>query len=215
MKLQKAKYAVLIYPYFSLQEITCLTSCLSVWFEQKIDIIASERKAYSSEDFFQVVPNKTLDEVDPSDYDCIILPGIINPLPALHDERIIEFLKKGKSANTLFAAISSSPLLLAKAGLLDNKDFTAGFFMQMADIFPFISKTHFRHKPIVEDGNVITAIGMFFREFAEIVLTKLGYNVGKNFMLMDNREYSEEALTFYWTDADYQEFLGELKEYAQ
>lgn len=56
---------------------------------------------------------------------------------------------------------------------------------------------------------------MFFREFAEIVLTKLGYNVGKNFMLMDNREYSEEELTFYWTDADYQEFLGELKEYTQ
>ena len=41
------KYAVLIYPNFSLQEITCLTSCLTVWFEEKIDIIASElgRKA--------------------------------------------------------------------------------------------------------------------------------------------------------------------------
>ena len=58
--MQTAKYAVLIYPNFSLQEITCLTSCLTVWFGEKLDIIASERKEYVSEEGFCVMPAKTV-----------------------------------------------------------------------------------------------------------------------------------------------------------
>lgn len=209
------KIAVLIYPNFSLQEITCLTSCLAVWFEQAVDIIASEKIPYVSEDGFQVIPTKTLAEVKPSDYSCIILPGIINPLPALYDDCLIRFLESGKHSDTVYAAISSAPLLLSKAGILDNKDFTAGFFMQMVDVFPFIDGRHFVHKPVVEDGNVITAIGMFFREFAERVLVRLGYDVGSDFMLPVSQSYSESDLTFYWSDADYREFLDELKAYAE
>lgn len=207
------KYAVLIYPNFSLQEITCLTSCLTVWFEEKIDIIASEKKLYTSEDGFSVMPDKTVEEAKVSDYECLILPGTIFPLQPLFDEKLIDFLKRGKNADTLIASISSSPILLSKAGLLEGKDFTSGYFMQMAETFPFVEKEHFIHKPVVEDGNIITGIGMFFREFAEKVLNRLGYDVGNHFMDTSGQEYSEEELTFYWTDDDYKEFLEELKEY--
>lgn len=212
--MENKKHAVIIYPNFSLQEITCLTSCLSVWFGEKIDIVASEKKIYESEEGFQVLPSKTVDEVQPSDYACVILPGTINPLPALFDEKLIDFLRKGREADTLFAAISSSPVLLSKAGILDGKDFTAGYFMQMAETFPFIDKAHFVHRPVVESGNVITGIGMFFREFAESVLLKMGYDIGDNFMGVADREYTESELTFYWTDEEYQEFLEELKEFT-
>ena len=213
--MQTAKYAVLIYSNFSLQEITCLTSCLTVWFGEKLDIIASERKEYVSEDGFCVMPAKTVDEVEPSDYACIILPGTINPLPALYDEKLIDFLKKGRNTETLYAAISSAPLLLSKAGLLEGKDFSAGFFMQMVDTFDFIDKEHFVHRSVAEDGNVITGIGMFFREFAEKVLTRLGYDVGRDFMSTSNVEYTEDELTFYWSDEEYEEFLEELKEFQE
>lgn len=211
----KHNYAVIIYPDFSLQEITCLTSCLSVWFGEKIDIIASEKKTYISEDGFQVIPTKTVDEVCPEDYRCVILSGTINPLPALYDRKLIDFLRKGKSSDTLFAAISSSPILLSKAGILDGKDFTAGYFMQMTEVFPFIDKSHFIHKPVVESGNVITGIGMFFREFAESVLHRLGYDIGEHFMDESGNEYTEKELTFYWTEEEYAEFLEELKEYSE
>lgn len=213
--MEQKKYAVMIYPNFSLQEITCLTSCLSVWFGEKIDTVASEMKPYESEDGFLVTPTKTVDEVQVSDYRCIILPGTINPLPALYDDRLIDFLRKGKDTDTLFAAISSSPILLSKAGILDGKDFTAGYFMQMAEIFSFIEKNHFVHKPVVESGNVITGIGMFFREFAESVLNKLGYDVGEHFMNEVGSEYTESELTFYWTDEEFNEFLEELKEFSK
>ena len=213
--MEKKKYAVLIYPNFSLQEITCLTSCLSVWFEEKIEIIASEMKLYASEEGFQVMPSKTVDEARPSDYACVILPGTIYPLHALFDDKLIDFLRKGKESETLFAAISSSPILLSKAGILDGKDFTAGYFMQMAETFPFVDQSHFVHRPVVESGNVITGIGMFYREFAERVLHRLGYDIGESFMNTAGQTYTESELTFTWSDADYKEFLEELKAFEK
>ncbi len=208
------KFAVLLYPDFSLQEITCLTSALTVWFGEKIDYIASENKEYLSEDGLHVVPTKTTAEVRITDYDCVILPGTINPLPALFDDRLLEFLRSGNNSDILFAAISSSPILLCKAGILKDRKFTSGFFMQMADTFEFVEKDNFIHKGIVEDGNVITGIGMFFREFAEAVLQRFGYDIGGHFMRDTPEEFTEEELTFYWSDDDYKEFLEELKEYV-
>lgn len=208
------KFAVLLYPDFSLQEITCLTSALTVWFGEKIDYIASENKEYRSEEGLRVIPTKTTADTKITDYDCVILPGTINPLPALFDNKLIEFIKSGNGSNVVFAAISSSPILLSKAGVLMGKKFTAGFFMQMADTFHFVEKDNFIHKGIMEDGNVITGIGTFFREFAEAVLKKFGYDIGDNFMRDTPNEYTEEELTFYWPDNDYQEFLEELKAYT-
>ena len=199
-----SKFGVLIYPNFSLQEITCLTSVLAVWFGEKIDYIAAENREYLSEEGLRILPTKTVAEASAADYDCVILPGTVDPLPALFE---------GKDSGTVFAAISSAPLLLSKAGILDGKKFTAGYFMQMTDVFPFIEKQNFVHRGIVEDGNVITGIGMFFREFAEAVLRRFDYDIGGGFMCDRPEDFSEDELTFYWSDAEYEEFLEELKEY--
>ena len=208
------KIAVLLYPDFSLQEITCLTSVLTVWFGESIDFIASENKELKSEEGLRVLPTKTTSEAKASDYDCVILPGTVNPLPALFDERIINFLREGRESDALYAAISSAPILLSKAGILKGKKFTAGYFMQLAETFDFVEKENFIHKGVVEDGNVITGIGMFFREFAEAVLRKLDYDIGEESMRDRPDEYSEEDLTFRWSDEDYREFLEELKPYT-
>lgn len=208
------KYAVLLYPDFSLQEITCLTSALTIWFGEKIDYIASENKEYQSEEGLRVMPAKTTADAKITDYDCVILPGTINPLPALFDDKLIEFIKSGKDSDVVFAAISSSPILLSRAGILTGRKFTSGYFMQMADTFDFVEKDNFLHKGIVEDGNVITGIGMFFREFAEAVLRRFGYDFGSSFMRDTPEEFTEEELTFYWSDDEYREFLEELKAYT-
>lgn len=209
------KVAVVIYPFFSLQEITVLTSCLKIWFEVDLDFLGSESKIYESEEGFQVTPSKTFKDAVLNDYSCVILPGIINPLPALYDKKLISFLASLKGKDILIASISSSPLLLAKAGLLDNVKFTAGFFMQMLDIFNYIKKDNFIHQPLVEDKNVITAIGFAFREFAQAVLKRLGLEVKDPFMSPVTKKYSEDELKFYWEDEEYMEFLTELKRYQQ
>lgn len=208
------KFAVMLYPDFCLQEITCLTSALTVWFGETIDFIATENKEYRSEEGLRVLPTRTTADVAITEYDCVILPGTINPLPALFDEKLINFLRSGVGTPVVFAAISSSPVLLSKAGILDGKKFTAGYFMQLADAFPFIQKENFVHRAIVEDGTVITGIGMFFREFAEAVLKRFDYDIGNSFMRDKPEDYTEEKLTFYWSEEDYKEFLDELKGYA-
>ncbi len=209
------KIAMLLYPNFSLQEVTCLTAALTIWFGETIDYIASENKEYLSEEGLRILPTKTTAEVNITDYECVILPGTINPLAPLFDDRLIAFLKSGIDSKVLFAAISSSPILLSKAGVLKGKKFTSGYFMQMADTFDFVEKDNFIHKGIIEDGNTITGIGLFFREFAETVLRKLGYDTGNCFMREKPEDFSEEELTFYWSDDDYKEFLEELKEYQK
>ena len=208
------KFAVMLYPDFSLQEITCLTSALTVWFGETIDFIATENREYRSEDGLRVLPTKTTADARITDYDCVILPGTIDPLPALFDEKLIEFLRAGAGSDIVFAAISSSPILLSKAGILDGKRFTSGYFMQMAEVFQFVEKENFIHRGIVEDGNVITGIGMFFREFAEAVLKRFGYDIGISFMRYSPAEFTEDELTFYWSEEEYREFLEELKGYC-
>ena len=207
------KFAVILYPDFSLQEITCLTSVLTLWFGEKLDFIASEDKEYLSEEGFVIRPTKIIGNIKAKNYDCLILPGTMNPLPALYDEKLIDFLREGIDFGTVFAAISSSPILLSKSGVLKDKKFTAGYFMQMTDTFDFIEKENFIHKGIVEDKNVITGIGMFFREFAEAVLRRFDYDIGDHFMTEKADDFTEEELTFYWSDEDYKEFLDELKSY--
>ena len=57
--MEQRKYAVLIYPDFSLQEVSCLTSALAVWFGEKIDVIAAENKPYRSEEGFSRTKRRT------------------------------------------------------------------------------------------------------------------------------------------------------------
>lgn len=210
-----SRFAVLLYPSASLQEITCLTAALSVWYGESIDYIAGEDKEYRSEEGLRLLPTRAAAEVDPADYDCVILPGTIDPLPALYDEALIAFLRRGVGTNTVFAAISSAPLLLCRAGLLKGKKFTAGFFLQMVDVLPFVEKENFVHKGVVTDGNVITGIGMFYRAFAETVLRRFGFDTGKSFMRAEPENFTEDDLTFYWTEDEYREFLEEWREYEK
>ena len=210
-----SRFAVLLYPNASLQEITCLTAALSVWYGESIDYIAGEDTEYRSEEGLRLLPTKTAAQADPADYDGVILPGTIDPLPALYDEALIAFLRRGIGMNTVFAAISSAPLLLCKAGLLEGKKFTAVFFLQMADVFPFVKKENFVHKGVVTDGNIITGIGMFYRAFAETVLRRFGFDTGKSFMRAEPENFTEDVLTFCWTEDEYREFLDEWEAYEK
>ena len=51
------KIAVIVYPHFSLYEVTCLTEAL-MWFESPVEIFASSREPVRSEDGFLITPTK-------------------------------------------------------------------------------------------------------------------------------------------------------------
>ncbi|MFY0998774.1 DJ-1/PfpI family protein [Streptococcus sp. AD045-1] len=208
------KIAVLLYPACSLQEITTLTSTLCLSFGQSLDYLASEKKVYTSEEGLQVIPDFTFAEVQNVKYDCIILPGTLEPFVSLYDFRLISFLKRVDTKRTIVAAISSSPMFLGKAGLLRSRYYTGGLYMELVEYFSFLEKENFLHQPVVKDKNVITAIGFAYVEFSQTVLDALGLEVPSDFFLRKN-SYTPEELTYHLETTDYQEILQEILRYEQ
>ena len=201
------KIAILLYPACSLQEITTLTSTLCLSFGQSLDYLASEKKVYTSEEGLQVIPDFTFAEVQNVKYDCIILPGTLEPFVSLYDSRLISFLERVDTKRTIVAAISSSPLLRSRY-------YTGGLYMELVEYFSFLEKENFLHQPVVKDKNVITAIGFAYVEFSQTVLDALGLEVPSDFFLRKN-SYTPEELTYHLETTDYQEILQEILRYEQ
>ena len=195
------KVACVIYPNFSLYEIVDLTSSLVLQYGIKVDYIAANKENILSEDGLICQATKTFDEVELNEYSCIVLPGMSDFTSALKDELLIQFLKQLKGKSIVIAAISSAPILLAKAGLLHDINFTGGIWQNFFGYFDFLSKENFMPKTIHQDKNIITAIGFAHQEFAKKVLATLG--------LCDDIEIVEkpsEELIFNMSDEEFAEF---------
>ena len=201
--LRMKKVLCLIYPNFSLYEITTLTSTLALSFDVTIDYVASEHSIVISEDGLPCQPIKTLDQIRIEEYSCVILPGMINIGPALQDEKLISFLRELGEQDILIAAISSAPLLLAKAGLLKDTKFTGGIWQNFFDYFEFLPRENFQPKVLVQDKQIITAIGFAHQEFARKVILSLGLAENTDNYFKEKNEYSEEDLLFTLSDEEF------------
>ena len=197
------KVLCIIYPNFSLYEITALTSTLALSFDVTIDYVASDHSMVVSEDGLLCQPTKTLDQICIEEYSCVILPGMVNIGPALQDEKLISFLKDLGEQDILIAAISSAPLLLAKAGLLNDTKFTGGIWQNFFDYFEFLSRENFQPKVVVQDKQIITAIGFAHQEFARKVILSLGLAENTDNYFKERNDYSEEDLIFTLSDQEF------------
>ena len=197
------KVLCVIYPNFSLYEITALTSTLALSFDITIDYAASDHSMVVSEDGLPCQPTKTLDQVRIDEYSCVILPGMVNIGPALQDEKLISFLRDFGEQDILIAAISSAPLLLAKAGLLKDTKFTGGIWQNFFDYFEFLSRENFQPKVVVQDKQIITAIGFAHQEFARKVILSLGLAENTDNYFKEQNEYAEEDLLFTLSDQEF------------
>ena len=197
------KVLCIIYPNFSLYEITTLTSTLALSFGVTIDYVASEHSIVISEDGLPCQPTKTLDQIRIEEYSCVILPGMVNIGPALQDEKLISFLRSLGEQDVLIAAISSASLLLAKAGLLKDTKFTGGIWQNFFDYFEFLPRENFQPKVLVQDKQIITAIGFAHQEFARKVILSLGLAENTDNYFKEKNEYSEEDLLFTLSDEEF------------
>ena len=197
------KVLCIIYPNFSLYEITALTSTLALSFDSTIDYATSDHSMVVSEDGLPCQPTKTLDQIRIEEYSCVILPGMVNIGPALQDEKLISFLRDLGEQDILIAAISSAPLLLAKAGLLKDTKFTGGIWQNFFDYFEFLPRENFQPKLVVQDKQIITAIGFAHQEFARKVILSLGLAENTDNYFKERNDYSEEDLIFTLSDQEF------------
>lgn len=104
-----------------------------------------------------LVPYTTLGEAMQQDFDMIVLPGGLPGADHLNnDPRIHSLLKKMHSDGKYIAAICAAPKVLARAGLLKNKQATS---------FPGaipkqdLSGVDYKEQAVVIDGKIITSRG--------------------------------------------------------
>ena len=197
------KVLCIMYPNFSLYEITALTSTLALSFGITIDYAASDHSIVVSEDGLPCQPTKTLDQIRIEEYSCVILPGMVDIGPALQDEKLISFFRDLGEQDILIAAISSAPLLLAKAGLLKDTKFTGGIWQNFFDYFEFLPRENFQPKVLVQDKQIITAIGFAHQEFARRVILRLGLAENTDNYFKEQNEYAEEDLIYTLSDQEF------------
>ena len=200
------KAAIMLYPLFSLQEISCLTE-LFKFYDKEIVTFSADREPVRSEDGFTVLPDREFDSFLREEADCLVLPGCWDPLPVLLDERNIRFLERFRGdGDMVIAAMSSAPMLLGKAGLLEQKRFTHGVFEEFLDAFPVMPREGVVRTFLVEDGNLVTAHGGAFREFAAKVARKVGIDCPETvFSGMEGKAYTEEDFIFHFPPEDMEE----------
>ena len=205
------KVLCIIYPNFSLYEITTLTSTLALSFDITIDYVASENSMVVSEDGLPCQPTKTLNQIRIEEYSCVILPGMVNIGPALQDEKLISFLRSLNEQDILIAAISSAPLLLAKADLLNDTKFTGGIWQNFFDYFEFLPRENFKAQAVLQDKNIITAVGFAHQAFARKVLLSLDLVDNADNYFKERNQYSEEDLIFTLSEEEFAEMKHEFE----
>lgn len=193
------KFALLVYPEFSLQEVMNLSRLFRWEFDIFTEVISSSNEPVRSEEGILVLPQKTTDEFRTDGYSCLILPGCSDFTEVFKDKKIFDFLSSFVGNNDFpIGAICSGPMLLARAGILKGKKFTASIFMDFFDFCPFLDKDNFVAAPVVVSGNVVTAGGNNFNGFAVTMAHLLGL------------ECPDRIFSGYmdsWTPEDYDQYL--------
>jgi len=201
------RFLVMLYPGFCNFEIAALTEMLTFYEDDwTMTTVGADQRLYESEDHLQVLAERKLAEVDPLDYDLLILPGIADYHVPLSDDRNVAFLEQlnGPAKRPIIAAMSSSPVLLAKAGLLADTQFTGGLFEETYARNPFIPKQNLVRQPVVVDHGIVTSSFQFFREFAIATLQACGLKIGDAALApaRTDRPYTPEELTYHVADQD-------------
>jgi putative intracellular protease/amidase len=170
------KAAFLIYPMFCNYEIALTLSSLEMEGKEVV-VFAKDKNPVRCEEGLNILPDRSLDEFVIDEYDCILLSGIGgDPSAVIFDDEYKAFLRQfiGRE-DILIAGISISPALLARAGLLKDKKFCVGMYEEAREMLNFFDFENLQRAPVIVDGNVITAMGMAFREFAIAITRKFGY----------------------------------------
>ncbi|MGK2910000.1 MAG: type 1 glutamine amidotransferase domain-containing protein [Sphingobium sp.] len=102
-----------------------------------------------------IQPDLTLDDVDPSDYDVLLLPGgVANPDSLRMEEKAIDIIESFMDDGKIVAAICHAPWLLAEADVIDGRTVTSWPSVR-TDLFN--AGANVVDQEVVVDGNLITS----------------------------------------------------------
>ncbi|HEX2910761.1 MAG TPA: DJ-1/PfpI family protein [Chloroflexia bacterium] len=164
------KVLLLIFPNFAEFEITVATSLLRA--NHQVVTVALQKDPLAGESGLQFLPHLAISEVNPDEYEAIIVPG--GDLEALAEAYpLFALVQAMQEKGKIVAAICSGGFVVAKAGLLEKRPYTVTLSSEQRR-FLGIPETGFRYEPLIEVDNIITAQGHAYVEFGLRVAERLG-----------------------------------------
>lgn len=142
----------------------------------KVTIAAPKRVELHGENGYTLIPDTTFDEIDPNDYDLLVIPGGSPngaPLTVSKNEKAQEIAKEFIKKNKHVASICHGPWTLAAADIIKGRHLTS----IPADGVPeSVRKAGgiWEDRPVVVDGNLVTSrwpddLPVFMRELIKMI----------------------------------------------
>jgi putative intracellular protease/amidase len=173
---------LLIYDGFALFEI--VFTCLFMKRVTEIKTVALQKKEVVSFEGLTIKPDLLLKEVNPDDIDLLIIPGgDVGRIYDIHE--LDELLRELNNQKRTIAAICAGPVKLAKAGILDGKNYTVDKPELVAYANDFRNSV-FRDENVVVDGNIVTAKPNGYLDFA--------VEIGKKLHVFENDKEIDETI---------------------
>ena len=120
--------------------------------------------------------DKLLKEEFEKEYDCLVIPGGPGIMRLRDNTLVLDLIKRFYREKKLLGAICAAPVMLNEAGVLAGHRYTS--HASTAALLP----GRITSEPVVEDGNIITAVGpgasLLFTE--KLMLRLLGEEQVKN-----------------------------------
>ncbi|MFX1389181.1 MAG: type 1 glutamine amidotransferase domain-containing protein [Promethearchaeota archaeon] len=137
------------------------------------EMISLHRREIKGKYGYPIKPDKLIKEVDPNNYDGVIIPGgTINPDHLRRESEVLDFVFKINEQNKLIGAICHAGWVLISAKIVNGRKATS-YFAIKDDMIN--AGTIFEDASVVIDNNLITSrMPSDLPEFMKAVLSFLG-----------------------------------------
>lgn len=143
----------------------------------KVDIAAPEEGKITGEsNWYYIIANKRIDEIDPDEYDLLVLPGGKPdgaPTTVRNNRQAVEIARSFFAGNKPVAAICHGPYLLVSADLVKDRRLTSSWGDGVPEEIINAGGT-WEDADVVVDGNLVTSrwpmdIAAFSKEMMKLV----------------------------------------------
>jgi len=137
----------------------------------EVDIASITRGKIHGKHGYEVAVDRALRDIDPNEYDALILPGGKAPAILRNEQAAIEIAKDFFRRNKLIAAICHGPQILITAGVLKGRHATC--YHSVAEELQEAGALY-EDKEVVVDGNLVTSrqpsdLPAFMREIIRLL----------------------------------------------
>nr|WP_281376927.1 DJ-1/PfpI family protein [Deinobacterium chartae] len=162
----------MVYPGFSEFEVTIALTLLAP--KYRVVNVGLTLEPVVGEAGLQVLPQVTLEQGFPEDAVALLIPGCPDLSVLLHAEALFERVRTLHARGTLLAAICAGPYVLARAGVLEGRDYTVTLARPQREFLGVFDASRYRYQDVITDGHLITAQGHAFAAFGLEVARHLG-----------------------------------------